>query len=193
MPDPTDVRATGGPSPAGTEEPPVAKRHWGKYRGTVVENIDPEGRGRLLVSVPGISITNWAMPCVPMAFPTAGTFMRPGVDANVWVEFERGDPDNPIWVGCYWGDFQTPVLAEELDAVPEIPAMTLETTTSGITLSDTPIMAGGDTPGTVNIIAGAGATAIALTDASVAITAATITITTGTFTIITPTGTFTVA
>ena len=48
-------------------DPPVAKRHWGKYRGTVIDNQDVPPSGRLLVSVPGIVITNWAMPCVPFA------------------------------------------------------------------------------------------------------------------------------
>ena len=47
-------------------DPPVAKRHWGKYRGTVVENVDDPPSGRLLVSVPGIVITNWALPCLPL-------------------------------------------------------------------------------------------------------------------------------
>ena len=53
-------------------DPPVAKRHWGKYRGTVIDNQDVPPKGRLLVSVPGIVITNWAMPCVPFASVSRG-------------------------------------------------------------------------------------------------------------------------
>lgn len=158
-------------------EPPVAKRHWGKYRGTVVDNQDIPPSGRLLVSVPGIVITNWAMPCVPLADILAGTFVRPRIGANVWVEFERGDPDKPIWVGCWWGEGQIPRMAEEYNAVPEVSVMTIESATAGISICDVPIEAGVGTPGSVNIIAGAGAVTIALTPGSVSITAPEVTIT----------------
>jgi type VI secretion system (T6SS) baseplate-like injector VgrG len=169
-------------------EPPVAKRHWGKYRGTVIANQDVLLSGRLLVSVPGIVITNWAVPCVPLTDALMGTFVRPRVGANVWVEFERGDPDKPIWVGCWWGEGQIPPMAEEFSAVPAITAMTVESATAGISVCDTPILAGGDTPGNVNIIAGAGAVTIALTPGSVSITAPAVTINTASFSVITPAG-----
>jgi hypothetical protein len=173
-------------------DPPVAKRHWGKYRGTVVNNQDIPPSGRLLVSVPGIVITNWAMPCVPLTDIAMGTFVRPRIGANVWVEFERGDPDKPIWVGCWWGEGQIPVMAEEYITAPGFPAMTIESGTAGISVSDAPILAGGNTPGNVNIIAGRGAVTIALTPGSVSITAPSVTITTSAFTVVTPTGVFTV-
>jgi type VI secretion system (T6SS) baseplate-like injector VgrG len=173
-------------------DPPVSKRHWGKYRGTVVDNQDDPPSGRLLVSVPGIVITNWAMPCVPLTDIAMGTFMRPRIGANVWVEFERGDADKPIWVGCWWGEGQIPVMAEEYNAVPGITAMTIESATAGISICDEPILAGGDTPGNVNIIADAGAVTIALSPGSISITAPEVTITTGTFNVITPAGGFTV-
>jgi Type VI secretion system/phage-baseplate injector OB domain len=175
-------------------DPPVAKRHWGKYRGTVVENQDVPPNGRLLVSVPGIVITNWAMPCVPLAFPLMGMFARPAVGANVWVEFERGDPDKPIWTGGWWGEGEVPLplLADEASALPLIQVITIESGTAGISICDTPLPAGGGTPGQVNIIADEGAVTIALSPGSVSITAPAVTITTGTFTVITPAGGFTV-
>jgi hypothetical protein len=173
-------------------EPPVAKRHWGKYRGTVVDNLDDPPSGRLLVSVPGIVITNWALPCVPLTDLMMGTFMRPRIGANVWVEFERGDPNKPIWVGCWWGEGQIPVMAEEYNAVPIVAAMTIESGTAGISICDVPILAGGDTPGNVNIIADEGAVTIALSPGSVSITAPAVTINAGTFDVITPAGGFTV-
>jgi hypothetical protein len=173
-------------------DPPVAKRHWGKYRGTVVDNQDLPPSGRLLVSVPGIVITNWAMPCVPLTDVLMGTFVRPRIGANVWVEFERGDPDKPIWVGCWWGEGQIPAMAEESNAAPALPVITMESATAGISVSDTPIPAGGTTPGNVNLIAGKGVVTIALTPASVNITGPTVTITTETFTVVTPQGVFTV-
>jgi len=172
-------------------DPPVAKRYWGKYRGTVVENQDAPPSGRLLVSVPGIVITNWALPCVPLTDVLMGTFVRPRIGANVWVEFERGDADKPIWVGCWWGEGQIPTMAEASNANPIAPAVTIESGTAGISVCDSPIPAGAGPPGNVNIIAGKGAAAIALTPAGVNINAPAVTITTTTFTVVTPAGTLT--
>lgn len=182
----------------GSEEdpdPPVAKRHWGKYRGTVVDNQDVPPKGRLLVSVPGIVITNWAMPCVPFASILAGTFIRPEIGSNVWVEFERGDPDMPIWTGSWWGDGRIPLIAEEYNAVPVTPVVTIETGLEGISISAIPMAVGLNQPGNVNLSAGGGVTTIALAPDGVSINAPQVTITTTTpagFTIITPSGTFTV-
>jgi len=86
-----------------------SQTYYGKYRGTVVNNVDPMQRGRLLVQVPdvlGLVPSSWAEPCVPLAGPTGppmGVYMVPPIGAGVWVEFEQGDPDYPIWVGCRWG------------------------------------------------------------------------------------------
>ena len=51
----------------------------------------------------GLLPSPWALPCVPLAGPTMGTsFVPPPVGSSVWVEFEQGDPETPIWVGCFW-------------------------------------------------------------------------------------------
>lgn len=79
---------------------------FGKYRGTVVNNIDPMMIGRIQAIVPDVSgllPTSWAMPCVPVAGINMGVFTVPPIGAGVWMEFERGDPDYPVWVGGYWG------------------------------------------------------------------------------------------
>lgn len=87
----------------------TTQRYFGKYRGTVINNVDPMQVGRLLVQVPdvlGPTPSSWAEPCVPLAGPTGppmGAYMVPPVGAGVWVEFEQGDPEHPIWVGCRWG------------------------------------------------------------------------------------------
>jgi uncharacterized protein involved in type VI secretion and phage assembly len=78
---------------------------FGKYRGTVVNNIDPELRARVQVKVPdvlGAELSSWALPCLPFAGRQSGFFATPEVGDEVWVEFERGDPRNPIWVGGLW-------------------------------------------------------------------------------------------
>ncbi len=79
--------------------------YWGKYRGKVIDNNDPLKRGRLLTNVPAISDHDltWAEPCTPYAGPKLGWYVIPPVGANVWIEFERGDVDYPIWTGCFWG------------------------------------------------------------------------------------------
>jgi len=81
-------------------------RYFGKYRGTVASNVDPELRARLQAIVPdvlGTQPTTWAMPAVPYAGPGAGFVALPPVGAAVWIEFEQGDPDFPIWSGGWWG------------------------------------------------------------------------------------------
>jgi hypothetical protein len=85
------------------------RTYYGKYRGTVLQNVDPEQRGRLQLTIPdvlGPIPSSWAEPCVPLAGPTGppmGVYMVPPIGAGIWVEFEHGDPDHPIWVGCRWG------------------------------------------------------------------------------------------
>ena len=85
--------------------------YFGKYRGEVVNPLDPQGLGRIQVSVPGVlgsAKLAWAMPCFPGAGPGVGIFAIPPMGAKVWVEFERGDPDYPIWSGGFWGMGETP-------------------------------------------------------------------------------------
>lgn len=84
---------------------------FGKYRGTVVANDDPGNRGRVRVTVPAVLDTDefgWAEACVPYAGAGVGLFAVPPVGANVWVEFEGGDPDYPIVTGCFWGAGDAP-------------------------------------------------------------------------------------
>lgn len=119
---------------------------FGKFRGTVVNNIDPEQIGRVQALVPavlGLLPSSWAMPCVPVAGVNMGLFTVPPIGAGVWIEFERGDPEYPIWVGGYWGSAaETPALAKAVP--PGLAGITLQTTLkNGIVVSDTPGPTGG--------------------------------------------------
>jgi len=122
-------------------ETQLPKRYFGKYRGTVLNNIDPLQMGRILVIVPDVSSvspSSWAMPCLPVGGIQMGIFAVPVVGAGVWVEFEHGDPDRPIWTGCYWGSVAE-VPATALFSPPPIPAITLQTPLqNGIIISDNP-------------------------------------------------------
>jgi hypothetical protein len=83
----------------------------GKYRGKVTNNKDPDNLGRIQVTVPAIygdDRQSWAMPCTPYAGKDIGWFTIPPVGTNIWVEFEGGDPDYPIWTGCFWGTDELP-------------------------------------------------------------------------------------
>jgi len=81
-------------------------RAFGKYRGFVADNQDPDKRGRLRLRVPalfGSEETDWALPCLPFGgVADQGLYMIPEVDAQVWVEFEGGDRSFPVWTGTFW-------------------------------------------------------------------------------------------
>jgi uncharacterized protein involved in type VI secretion and phage assembly len=122
------------------------QKHYGKYRGVVLNNVDPMQQGRLQVQVPdvtGLPPASWAMPCVPIAGIQTGMVALPIPGSGVWVEFEQGDPDHPIWTGCFWGSAaEVPALA--LATPPAVPAITLQTPLqNGLTVSDLPGPTGG--------------------------------------------------
>ena len=100
----------------------VENRYYGKYRGFVVDNADPENRGRLRLSIPSVLgndvVSGWALPCAPYGgAEDQGFFFIPENDAGVWVEFEAGNLDYPIWVGTFWakpgGASEVPKPADE--------------------------------------------------------------------------------
>lgn len=121
-------------------------QYFGKYRGTVLQNIDPMNIGRILVQVPDVSNvipSTWAMPCFPFAGIQNGFFAVPMIGSGVWVEFEQGDPDYPIWSGCFFGSAaETPALA--LATPPGLQCIILQTTGQNtLMISDTPGPTGG--------------------------------------------------
>ena len=82
------------------------KRFYGKYRGIVQDNEDPLMQGRIQATVPdvmGEGASGWAMPAAPFGGNQMGFLGIPSVGAGVWIEFEHGDPDYPIWSGAWWG------------------------------------------------------------------------------------------
>ena len=121
-------------------------RYYAIYRGTVVNNVDPMQMGRIMVTVPdvgGVIPSTWAMPSVPFAGKQMGAFMVPQIGAGVWVQFEGGDADYPVWTGGWWGNAaEVPVLA--LAGVPGDPNIVLQTTLqNSVVVSDLPGPTGG--------------------------------------------------
>jgi hypothetical protein len=89
-----------------------------------------------------------------------GTFMLPQIGSGVWIEFEQGNPDYPIWTGGYWGlaaelplaalagnpaapslifqsTLQNAVMISDLPPTPPPPVMPPVPTTGGIILRST--------------------------------------------------------
>jgi uncharacterized protein involved in type VI secretion and phage assembly len=82
-------------------------RWFGLYPATVVDLVDPDGKGRIKVKFPmfgqaGSSVTAWATLLSPYADKDQGFEVLPEVDSQVVVGFEAGDPTRPYIVGACW-------------------------------------------------------------------------------------------
>lgn len=104
-------------------------RFFGLYRGKAVNVSDPLQKGRVKALVPqvlGANITGWIEPCFPVVLnanhgdlgsndpittsedgPSSHTHTvtlyphakLPDIGQGIWVMFEAGDPDYPVWIG----------------------------------------------------------------------------------------------
>ncbi|MGQ4420251.1 phage baseplate assembly protein V [Streptomyces sp. SAS_269] len=124
----------------------MSRRYYGKHRGTVVNNVDPLRTGRIQVQVPDVTgpgPSTWAMPSFPTAGAQHGAWMLPPLGAGVWVEYEQGNADYPIWSGCWYGSVAE-VPATALAAPPGATPIVLQTALqNGLVISDAPGPAGG--------------------------------------------------
>lgn len=93
--------------------------YYGSYRANVVGNEDPEQAGqpdpfgRLTVTIPAVDggsglTKRVAWPILPFAGPGYGFKSLPPVGGFVWVEFERGRVDLPMWKGGWFSDNDMP-------------------------------------------------------------------------------------
>jgi uncharacterized protein involved in type VI secretion and phage assembly len=116
------------------------RRHWGKYRGIVCHVHDPQQLGRIQALVPGVhghNPTTWALPCFAFVGAQQGIVALPAIGANVWIEYEDGHIDHPIWTGGFW--LQPAEVPTQAPPAGLQPSVTLQTPTqSAIILSDDP-------------------------------------------------------
>ncbi|MDF0668197.1 MAG: phage baseplate assembly protein V [Nitrospira sp.] len=118
---------------------------YGKFRGVVSDNRDPLMLGRIRAKVQdvfGEQESGWALPALPYAGKNVGLFLIPPTDASVWIEFEHGDPDYPIWTGCFWAQGElpaSPAVAEMKVLKTDVATMTLNDITGagGVTIETT--------------------------------------------------------
>ena len=113
----------------------MSDTYYGKYRGQVADNIDPYKLGRVQVTCPAVlgeGRASWAMPSTPYAGNRVGFFAVPPIGANVWVEFEAGNLDYPIWSGCFWGNGEVPT------STPVATTKVFKTDGLTLTVDDTP-------------------------------------------------------
>ena len=98
------------------------------------------------------------------------------------MEFEQGDPDKPIWVGCYWDNQPVPgtpgLLAQIANfAPPGSPFVTIEVPGAGIGVTAVPVPNPSPSPpGSVTLYVGPG-TSITLSEAAISLFSSTIEIT----------------
>ena len=89
----------------------MSVKFYGKYRAIVTNNNDPEQWGRIKVKCPSVLgdyESHWCMPCVPYLCNNEGVFTLPNVGDGVWIEFEEGKLNQPIYVGGWFNPNQYP-------------------------------------------------------------------------------------
>jgi hypothetical protein len=76
-------------------------RYYSSYRGFVVDNEDPEGMNRVKVIMPTIhpydKVGEWAYPINNWGGENYGSHCLPQKGDMVWLSFEHGNPEFPLW------------------------------------------------------------------------------------------------
>jgi hypothetical protein len=93
-----------------TREKHEVAKYWGTYRGFVRDIKDPKQLGRVKCQVPSVLgnelLTDWAFPtgAVYGGAKDSGDFRVPVLGAAVYVRFEEGEVNRPIYEAIWWGE-----------------------------------------------------------------------------------------
>jgi uncharacterized protein involved in type VI secretion and phage assembly len=89
-------------------------RWYGVFPALVKDIKDPDGQGRVKITLPwspdtkGDSYESWARLATMMGGNNRGSWFIPDVDDEVLVAFECGDPRRPYVIGCLWNGKDSP-------------------------------------------------------------------------------------
>lgn len=87
-------------------------RYYSTYRGFVISNEDPDNMQRLQLKIPEVGgdtvYEYWAYPHGVFSGPGYGSQVIPQIGEVVWVSFESGHPQVPIWSHGYPGITDVP-------------------------------------------------------------------------------------
>jgi hypothetical protein len=116
------------------------KTYYGKYRGIVVQPVDPGVKGRITatVTIGGTPLPVVAEACIPFGGLGSGIYAIPPVGAGVWIEFEEGDLNKPIWTGSWWSEGELPASLGAVAPLQALPVIIQSLGRNHIILGSTP-------------------------------------------------------
>lgn len=95
------------------------KIYLGVYRAEVVDNTDSDNKGLIKIRCPAVGdqpgVAREAYPMMPFAGAGYGLKFVPPKGSYVWVEFERGKLDMPVYRGGWWAKGEMPSDLESVD------------------------------------------------------------------------------
>ena len=96
--------------------PSLNGQFYGVAIGIVTNNKDPQGLGRVKLTLPWMSDdaeSNWARIAAPMAGNGRGCYFLPEVGDEVLVAFEHGSPEFPYILGALWNGKDKPPVSNQ--------------------------------------------------------------------------------
>jgi uncharacterized protein involved in type VI secretion and phage assembly len=106
-----------GPPANVVDEMTMSSTWFGVYSALVCDILDPDGLGRVKVTLPwspdagGARYEAWARLATLMAGNNRGSWFIPDVDDEVLVSFEGGDPRRPVVLGSLWNGKDIPPMS----------------------------------------------------------------------------------
>jgi Type VI secretion system/phage-baseplate injector OB domain len=117
-----------------------SKKYFGKYRGIVTQPVDTGVKGRITatVTIGGTPVPVVAEACTPFAGLGSGFYAIPPVGAGVWIEFEEGDLNKPIWTGSWWSEGELPLSMATVAPLQALPVIIQSLGRNHIVIGSTP-------------------------------------------------------